>query len=650
MFADILLNHSFSKKQEKLTYLVPENANIQKGSGVIVPFGKNKKVGVVLSVHKERPEFDTKSIINTLTPNILLSPWQFLLIDWITEHYFCSKFEVIRMMLPKHIWRIPKNERKANTSKNKFIAHKGHELSKEQKEIYDSLIKENPQTSLIHGVTGAGKTELYKNFIQSKVSQGFQTLLMVPEISLTPQFVKYFEGSVPEIEVIHSKISDGKKAKIWKKILEGETNLVIGSRSSLFSPFKNLGLIIMDEEHEYSYKQDSSPRYHARDVALKISEITGANLIFGSATPSIETMYKAKTNEYKYYSLDSRIHGTPLPKVEIIDMREELKKGNFSIFSSLLEQKISSCLEKKEQAILFLNRRGSASATVCRDCGNALSCKNCDIKLTYHAAKFSHETLICHYCGLITKMPPHCPNCKSVRIRHFGIGTQKVQSELEKLFPLAKIQRADKDTMTKRDSFTRLHKELNNNEIDVLIGTQMIGKGFDLPKVTLVGVIMADIGIHIPDFRASERSFQLLTQVAGRSGRRKDQGEVIIQTYSPEHPSLIFSQTHNYNAFYEQEIDARKRDSLPPFGKFVKLIYVDPDRNKCEEEAKILISNLAADNDHKIYSAPALTPKLYNKYHWHVLIHGPNPSSLIKNIDQALIENWRIDVDPIQTV
>lgn len=652
MFADILINHAYSRKQNLFTYEVPENIDLKRGSGVLVPFNKGNKAGLVLQTKRERPEFQTKQITDLLMPEIMLNDWQMDLAEWISDYYFCSTFDVFRSMLPNHIWRVPKREKTA-TEKQKRVFKKtdDHELTPAQESVVNSILNEKPHISLIHGITGSGKTEVYKKLIQNSVNSKKQTLLLVPEISLTPQLVRYFEGNFPEIAVIHSKISEGKRAQYWRDIKSGKTQLIIGSRSAVFSPFKNLGIIIMDEEHEWSYKQDQSPRYHGRDVSIKIAELTGAQLVLGSATPSIETMWHAKNGDYKLYSLPERISGTALPNVKIVDMRDELRAQNFSIFSAALEQKISSALKNNEQVILFLNRRGSASATICRDCGQAATCPNCDVKLTYHTNKLSHSTLICHHCGLITKTPSICPNCKSPRIKHIGIGTERVESDLQKLFPTARIQRADRDTMTKKDCFKDLHKALRDHEIDILIGTQMIGKGFDIPNVSLVGVILADMGLHIPDFRASERSFQLLTQVAGRAGRRKKQGEVIIQSYSPEHISIIMSKTHNYQGFFEQEISSRKALKLPPFTKIVKLMFVDKDKSICKNRADKLLEKLKQINqNHTIYAAPALIPRINNKYHWHILIQGEDPRNLIKSLPQEDLEGWRIDVDPVHTV
>lgn len=686
MFADILINHAYSRKQESFTYKVPEELKVREGSGVIVPFQRGKKPGLILRLHKERPEFQTKNIEGLIDPSLLLRDWQVQLGEWIVEHYFCSRFDAFRLMLPKHVWRLPKSKSGAAKKKSggdlkeqtseqmheqtpeqirEQTPEQMHELTKAQEEIISEIIKKKPKTSLIHGITGSGKTEIYKRLIKNCVQNGGQALLLVPEISLTPQLVKYFEACFPELAVIHSRVSEGKRAELWRKIYEGDTKLIIGSRSSLFSPFKKLGLIIMDEEHEWSYKQDQNPRYHAREAALKTSELTGAQLVFGSATPSIETMFKANSGEYKLFTISERIDNTPLPNVEIVDMREELKAKNFSIFSDKLEQKITATLAAKKQVILFLNRRGSASATICRDCGEAATCPNCDAKLTYHIRKLNHQTLICHHCGLINKEPKTCSNCESPRIKHIGIGTERVETDLKALFPNAKVCRADRDTMGKKDSFKDLHKQLQNHEIDILIGTQMIAKGFDIPNVELVGVILADLGLHIPDFRAAERSFQILTQVAGRAGRRKTRGEVIIQTYSPMHPSVQMAKEHDYLSFYEQEISSRKLMSLPPFIKIIKLTFVNEDKAKCQQASEKLqklliqidraqIDRAQIDNEkHRIYSAPALISRINRKFHWHVLIQGASPEKLLRSIQKTqpqALDNWRIDVDPIITV
>ena len=648
MFAEILVHHPYSRKQECFTYEIPEGFSVERGSGVEVPFQKGKKPGLILRIHNEKPSFETRAISGLLRDEELLFDWQLKLADWISEYYFCSLFDALRLMLPKNIFRVSKKTRVVKETLKKHKPENVLELTETQAQIVSAILA-NPKGALIHGITGSGKTEIYKSLIKNFVQNGCQCLLLVPEISLTPQFVKYFETGFPDLAVIHSRISEGKRAEIWRKIKAGNVPLVIGSRSALFSPFKKLGLIVMDEEHEWSYKQDQSPRYHARDAALKISELTGAQIIFGSATPSIETMHAAKTDKLNLFTLSERISGTLLPDVKIVDMREELRARNFSIFSDLLEQKIRTTLDAKEQTILFLNRRGSASSTLCRDCGFVMKCNHCELPLTYHARKFKTQSLLCHHCGLIEKMPTFCPNCKGERIKQLGVGTERVEAELQKLFPLARIARADRDTMNRKDSFENLHEKLQNGTIDILIGTQMIGKGFDIPNVSLVGVILADLGLHIPDFRTPERIFELLTQVAGRAGRRKKQGEVIIQTYNPQHPSILHSQTHNYLGFYEQEISSRKDARLPPFGKLVKLMFVHESNTVCEEKANTLQKILTA-KDHASFAAPAFLPRVQGKYQWNVLVQGPDPRVLLKKLSSQELAGWRIDVDPILSI
>ncbi|MFA6024527.1 MAG: primosomal protein N' [Candidatus Gracilibacteria bacterium] len=651
MYAEILIQHAFARKQTALTYGVPAELNVKIGDGVLVPFQRGEKAGLVLRLHAHKPEFATKNILGLLNEEGLLQNWQIELAEWIAEYYFCSKYDAFRLMLPKNIFRKQIKERKSKPEVQKIKEEVIHTLTPEQGKIVKTILEEKPKVSLIRGITGSGKTEIYKHLIKNFIQKGEQCLLLVPEISLTPQLLHYFEAAFPEVTVIHSRISEGKRAKVWREIQSGKIHLVLGSRSALFSPFKKLGLIIMDEEHEWSYKQDQSPRYHARETALKCAELTGAQVVFGSATPSIETYFKAQNGEFALFELEERIAGTPLPTVQIIDMREELKARNFSIFSEVLEQKIRSTLEQKEQIILFLNRRGTSSSVLCRDCGFVLECPNCDLPLTHHARKFKKETLLCHHCGQMESFPELCPKCKGSRIKTIGVGTEKVETELRKLFPLARIQRADRDTMGKKDSFSDLHDRLHNREIDILIGTQMIGKGLDVPNVSLVGVILADLGLHIPDFRTSERIFQLLTQVAGRAGRREKQGEVLIQTYNPDHPSIFYSQTHDYKGFYEQEISARKESTMPPFGKILKLMISNKDQSFCENAAKKLEGELKAKAESlplqiQIYAAPALLPRIKGQYQWNVLLQGQNPAALLKDLPEESLTNWRIDADP----
>ncbi len=648
-FADVLIEHPYSRKQDSFTYEIPEGLSLKRGSGVLVPFQKTQRPGLVLHVHENRPEFKTKILLSAVAEEALLQEWQLDIADWISEYYFCSKYDAIRLFLPKQIF---KKTRPKKPGENKKIAPKeapNRKLTLQQNEIIEKITAKKIPISLIQGVTGSGKTEIYTQLIKKCIQSGGQALVLAPEIALTPQLLKNFSLHFPRIAVIHSKMSESKRAEYWRAIHKGEIDLVLGSRSAVFAPLSKLGLIVIDEEHEWSYKQEQSPRYHARTVALKIAEKTGAQVVLGSATPSIESRWEAEQGRYQLFTISERISGTPLPQVQIVDMREELKGGNFGLLSSLLEHKISSTLAAHGQVILFLNRRGSASSTVCRDCGYTSKCPDCELPLTFHSKNFKAPLLICHHCGHLESVPSVCPVCKSARIKHLGLGTERVETELKKIFPTARIARADKDTMSKRNSHTELHDQLEKGEIDILIGTQMIGKGFDIAKVSLVGILMADLGLHIPDFRTSERLFQLLTQVSGRAGRREQQGTVVLQTYNPEHSTIRLSQNHDYNGFYEQEINARKEAGLPPFSKLIKLMICEKTLEKSEAKARTLQEKLL-DPAHQIFSAPALFAKTKTHFQWNLLVQGSNPSALLKKLTATELENVRMDVDPLLSI
>ncbi len=645
-YADVLVHHPYSRKQESLTYVIPDEMRLAPGNGVSVPFHNKNYPGLVLRVHEAAPVFKTKNIHGILESASLLFPWQIQMAEWISEYYFCSLWEAVRLFLPKNIFRIPK--RKMTKKNKKFIQKedRAHSLSDEQKTIVRTLLEKRPAVSLIQGVTGSGKTEVYKHLIKKVIQEGKQCILLVPEISLTPQFLAYFEADFPELAVLHSRISEGNKAELWRRIREGHIPLIIGSRSALFAPTPSLGLILMDEEHEWSYKQDQSPRYHARDVALKIAESQKAMLVLGSATPSIESRYQASLGRYDFFELTERIGKTPLPQVNVVDMRDELKRGNFTPISEDLEQKIRSTLERKEQVLLFLNRRGFASSTLCRDCGYVCRCTECEVPLTYHARNFYRPTLICHHCGKTSPVPVTCPQCDGVRIKQLGSGTERIEEELKRLFPSARVARADKDTMSKKDSFSKLHSALNNQEVDILLGTQMIGKGWDIPNLSLVGILLADLGMNIPDFRASERIFDLLTQVSGRAGRRKNQGEVILQTYNPETPLIQFSKNHDVNGFYEQEIDSRKAAGLPPFGKLIKITVRSDSASEAQKKALELKTKLQIP-DHAIFAAPAFLTHYKGKFIWNLLIQGPAPEAALARLTLGEREGLIVDRDPM---
>ncbi|MCS5502250.1 primosomal protein N' [Lysinibacillus sp. A4] len=439
------------------------------------------------------------------------------------------------------------------------------------KAITTAMDQQIAQTFLLHGVTGSGKTEVYLQAIQKVLEEGKEAIMLVPEISLTPQMTERFRSRFGElVAVMHSGLSVGEKYDEWRKIQQGKVKVVVGARSAIFAPFTNIGLIILDEEHESTYKQEDSPRYHARDVAIWRSEFYNCPIILGSATPALESFARAKKGVYKLLSLKHRALHQALPTVFIADMREELRQGNRSMFSQSLIEAIRLRLEKKEQMVLFLNRRGYSSFVLCRDCGTVVQCPNCDISLTYHRTT---EKLKCHYCNYEEHVPQICPQCQSDHIRYFGTGTQKVEEELYKLFPEARVLRMDVDTTKHKGAHEEILETFGAGQADILLGTQMIAKGLDFPNITLVGVLSADTSLHLPDYRAAERTFQLLTQVSGRAGRHDKLGEVIIQTYTPEHYAIELAKTQEYEPFYEREMFLRRRSNYPPY-YFVALIQL----------------------------------------------------------------------------
>ena len=441
------------------------------------------------------------------------------------------------------------------------------QLTKEQsvaiKPILQTIEEKRHDVFLLYGITGSGKTEVYMQSIQKVLEEGREGIVLVPEISLTPQMVNRFKGRFgDEVAVLHSGLSIGEKYDEWRKIQRKEVRVAVGARSAIFAPFENLGIIIIDEEHETSYKQEDNPRYHARDVAIERARTHNCSVILGSATPSLETFARAKKGVYQLLTLSKRMNDQSLPTVDIVDMREELREGNRTMFSRVLYDKLQDRLMKKEQTVLFLNKRGHSSFVMCRDCGYVIQCPNCDISLTYHRYQ---QQMKCHYCGYEAVVPTICPECTSEHIRYFGTGTQKVEEELGKIFPEARVIRMDVDTTSRKGSHEKLLTAFEEGKADILLGTQMIAKGLDFPNITLVGVLSADTMLHLPDFRSSEKTFQLLTQVSGRAGRHELAGEVVIQTYSPEHYSIELAGQQDFDQFYQKEMMIRKIHQYPPF-------------------------------------------------------------------------------------
>jgi primosomal protein N' (replication factor Y) len=546
-------------------------------------------------------------------------------------------------------------------------------------------------TFLLHGVTGSGKTEIYLRAIGRALRHGQQALVLVPEIALTAQLVRRFAARFPgKLAVLHSGLGLGERYDEWRRLRHSQAQLAIGSRSAVFAPLPNLGLIIVDEEHESSYKHDGAPRYHAREVARRLAEISGSVLILGSATPSVESYAQARAGELKLLGLAERVGmasdasnmprsiALPLPPVRIVDMRRELQQGNRSIFSRPLQQALVVALERGEQAILFLNRRGAAAFVMCRDCGHVVACPNCSSPLVVHyenderpttndpptnpsSSFIAHRSslLVCHSCGHRELVPAHCPECWSPRIKSFGVGTQRVVEEVAALFPEARALRWDRDSVGRKGDHTRMLDHFLAHKADVLVGTQMIAKGLDLPLVSVVGVVAADTGLHLPDFRAGERTFQLLTQVAGRAGRRSAGAQVVIQTYTPDHYALLAAQEHDYQAFFSQEIAFRRQTGYPPYSRLVRFVYAsasDERSRQAAEDLAIEIRRLAGALDLStdtaerlgdwgiIGPAPAFFHRQRNRFRWHLLLRAHNPGPLLDVL--RIPPGWALDIDP----
>ncbi len=544
----------------------------------------------------------------------------------------------------------------------------------------------SPQPFLLHGVTGSGKTEIYMRAIDYALARGKQAIVLVPEIALTPQTVRRFAARFPgRVAVLHSRLSDGERYDTWRRARQGLFDIVVGPRSALFTPLPDIGVIVVDEEHDPSYKQTPPvppPYYHARETAVHLGEILNAAVIMGSATPDLVTYHRAQGGRYRLLELPKRVMGhrhrvqsqaerlhltphyfqsgedpddaltIPLPPIQVVDLRQELRAGNRSIFSRALETAVTETLERNEQAILFLNRRGTATFVICRDCGYIARCPRCDMPLTFHRP---HSALVCHHCGRHEPQPAECPVCGSKRIRYFGLGTEQVEEQVQQRWPTARITRWDRDTTVGRYAHEQLLAGFINQEADILVGTQMIAKGLDLPLVTLVGVISADVSLGLPDYRTGERAFQILAQVAGRAGRGLLGGRVIIQTYQPEHYAIQAAAEHDYASFYIEEIRFRTQHSLPPFRRLAKLVLVDPINERGQREAeKLAVSLRRHARDLALAATEILgpTPPFFNRvdgrYRWQLIIRSPNPNRLLA--DFHIPANWIVDMDPESTL
>jgi primosomal protein N' (replication factor Y) len=564
-------------------------------------------------------------------------------------------------------------------------------LTPEQERAFEpvaaALDARRAETFLLHGVTGSGKTEVYLKALERCLANGRRGIVLVPEIALTPQTIRRFAERFPgQVAVLHSGLSPGEAFDQWHGIKDGRYAVVVGSRSALFAPQPDLGLVVIDEEHEWTYKQqDQAPRYHAREAAEKLCELTGASLILGSATPDVVSFQRALWGQHTLLQLHERVRpvldaaggvvriasSEAMPPVEVIDMREELRSGNRSIFSRPLQLGIYEVLERGEQAILFLNRRGAAGFVQCRDCGFVPQCTSCAIALSLHtsaslsarrgpaggAPAGGREVMLCHQCNRARRAFERCPMCSSARLRPMGLGVERVEQEVAALFPEARVLRWDRDVTRGRNAHEKILARFMEGRADILIGTQMVAKGLDLPAVTLVGVISADIGLHIPDFRSGERTFQLLTQVAGRAGRAlavggDPTGEVVVQTYTPDNYAIVAASRHDYAEFFAAESEIRRESGYPPFTRLARLVHMDSNHDRGLRSAERMAHGLREEASRRglpgvevLGPAPPFVPKWHGRFRWQVTVRAADPGELLEPV--KLPANWTLDIDPV---
>lgn len=697
MYAEVLVELKMRGIDKTFTYLIPSSLKekVMVGKRVLVPFGKQQLEGFVLKINNDKNiDYELKEIISVTDENPVLNKELLDLGVYISKKTLCNLISAYQTMLPaalkahknfevnkKYITYIklidktyiPKNDSQReiidklkeknmlkseltkislssiNTLKKLNVIEEKREetyrlnntyinkdkrviLNEEQTTVVEEVVK-NLNTFkpfLLHGVTGSGKTEVYIHIIEEVLKNKKQIIVLVPEISLTPQMVNIFKSRFKNsIAILHSALSDGEKYDEWRKIERGEVSIVIGARSAVFAPFTNIGLIVMDEEHSDTYKQENNPKYDTIDIVLKRAKTHNCPVILGSATPLIESYTRAKMGIYKLLELKTRINKS-MPEVKLIDTKEELKKGN-KILSRELIDDINNRLDNDEQVILFLNRRGYSTVISCMQCGEAIKCPNCDIPLTYH--KIGNK-LNCHYCGYTTFKPLKCPKCGSESLSNLGLGTEKLEEEVNKLIKGAKTIRMDIDTTRRKGSHEKIINDFKNKKYNILIGTQMVSKGLDFSDVTLVGVINGDATLNIPDFRSGERTYSLLNQVAGRSGRSKINGKVIIQCFNTNHYSIKYASSNDYISFYNEEINIRKKLKYPPYCLLTLIKLSGTDLNLLNNEANKIKDYLSKNTNNVIILGPSMSsiPKIYNKYYMQIIIKYKNIKDIYEHL------------------
>lgn len=647
VFAEVALDLNTRQIDQPFTYEIPEalESQIERGTRVRVNFGHRIEEGwvVALSSQHDLPE-PPKPILEVVAPAEELGSDRLELAMWLSRRYLCPVGLALRSLTrhskgartPGRTWDRALADCLPAGVGEVWPAHPPERLTAGQVQainaILPSLGRRSFQVYLLFGVTGSGKTEVYLRAMEKAIGVGRDCLLMVPEIILTPQVIDSVYSRLGSRTILwHSGLTAKQRREAWQRVRDGSPCAVVGTRSAVFLPFRDLGLIAVDEEQEVAFKQESDPKYHVRDVAFRLGRQRGSTVILGSATPSVESFYWAERGYYRMVEMGERVKSN-LPSVDIVDMRQEIRQGQAGLFSHKLLQELEACLHRGSQAILFLNKRGYYRSLVCQSCGYTLFCPRCSVPLTYHGAT---KTMNCHYCGYQAELAPHCPQCGSKPFLGRGAGTQRVEAELGRQFPGIRVLRLDTDAATSR-KYRELLQQFSRGQADVLVGTQMVAKGLHLPNVSLVGIISADTLLTMPDFRSAERSFQLLTQVAGRAGRGDNLGKVVIQTFNPRHRAIQAAASQDYRRFYQEEIKFRKQGGYPPYSKLLRVLVTGKDEEQAKNLAVWLANKVrqrsegAAKQIEVLGPAPAPIFRIRNRYRWQMLIKGSKVEDLVE--------------------
>ena len=661
-FAQVAVEARVGSQTGLFDYAIPEALTglIEVGHRVRVPFGKRTVTGFVYALDQGPSVLELKPIEALLDAEPLLPSPLVELAGFVAAHYLVPLDEVIRAIVPPRVRavvkRVVKRRRQSRILRQAatvsvpgaIVLEPAQEAARER--IAIALARQESEVFLLHGVTASGKTEVYLALLAQVLAGGGQGLVLVPEIALTPQAVGRFAARFPgRLAVLHSGLTEAERAAEWWRIRRGEADIVIGPRAAVFAPLARLSLIVIDEEESSAFKQDRIPRYHAPTVARWLAQRSQAVLVLGSATPSVATYAAALAGSEHLLELPYRAQGRPLPPVTIVDMRAEIAAQQFSPLSRELQAALGGSLERREQSILFLNRRGLATFVLCRDCGQARECPHCSVALVYHA---SLGRLQCHYCGSTEPLPRRCPACGSRYIKSFGVGTERIEQEMRTLFPGARVLRLDRDVMKTPDAADLVFDQMRSGAADVLVGTQLVAKGLDLPNVTTVGVVNADTSLHFPDYRSSERTFSLLTQVAGRAGRGSAASQVFIQTYTPDHPAVRHARYHDYRGFFREERAIRSQYRFPPYAELIVATYGHRDEARAEREAKAAAEHLSATiallnlGDIEVLGpSPAFVYRLKDEFRFEVTLKGTDLHRVADGLPRG--RGWSLDVDPM---